>query len=83
MKKLRYFCLAFLAASLVAIPAAAQNSEKGERNNNGTGELGKKQHGEARADEVQADNHQPSKGSNSEGKKTRRHGVHSHHGARK
>ncbi len=49
MKKLKYFCSALLVACLLAIPAAAQ---KGERNNNGTG----KQHGKARAEQVQTVN---------------------------
>jgi len=67
LKRLKYFCLAFLVAFLLAIPVAAQKGEKGERNNNGAGEP----HGKARAEEVQADNHKPSKGSKSQGKKTR------------
>jgi len=68
VKKLKYFSLAFLVASLLAIPAAAQG-KKGTRNNNGANEP----HGLARADEVQDENHQPSKGSKrkSQGKKTR------------
>ena len=77
MKKLRYFCLALLAASLVAIPAAAQNSEKGERNNNGTG--APKKHGQARAEEVQADNKKGDK-DHKGGKKTHKGWAHSQHG---
>ena len=78
MKKLKYFCLAFLVASLLAIPGAAQG-KKGTRNNNGANEP----HGQARADEVQDENRKPSKGSKSEGKKTRKGWTHSHHGGRK
>ena len=61
MKKLSYFCLTFLVASMLAIPAAAQ-AKKGTRNNNGTNE----RHGQA-----QAENHKPSKGTKSKGQKTR------------
>ncbi len=69
MKKLQYFISALLVAALLAIPAAAQKGEKGERNNNGAG----KQHGKARAELVQTDNKKgdkdptPSKGSKSKG----------------
>ncbi len=72
MKKLKYFCLAFLVAFLLAIPVAAQNSEKGERNNNGTTTA--KQKGKARAEVVQTDNKKgdkdpkASKGSKNKGK---------------
>jgi hypothetical protein len=72
VKKLKYFCLAFLVASLLGIPAAAQG-KKGTRNNNGANEP----RGQARAEEVQTENgkgdkdHNPSKGSKSRGKKTR------------
>ncbi len=62
MKKLKYFCLAFVVAFLLGIPAAAQNGKKGQRNNNGAGEP----RGNARAEEVQAGNKKgdkdPSKG---------------------
>lgn len=70
MKKLQYFFLAFLVAALLAIPAAAQKGEKGERNNNGT----TKQKGKARAELVQAGNKKgdkdpsPTQGSKSKGK---------------
>jgi hypothetical protein len=70
MKKLRYLFLSFLVAALMAVPAAAQKGAKGERNNNGAG----KQHGKARAEQVQTGNKKgdkdpsPSKGSKSEGK---------------
>ncbi len=70
MKKLKYFCLAFLVAFLLAIPVAAQKGEKGERNNNGAN----KQHGKARAEQVQAVNKKgdkdpsPTKGSKNKGK---------------
>ena len=37
MKKVQYFISALAVAALLAIPAAAQKGEKGERNNNGTG----------------------------------------------
>lgn len=52
MKKLKYLSVAFLVASLLAFPAAAQKhrmGRMGQRNNNGTGEP----HGQARAEEVQ------------------------------
>ena len=82
MKKLKYFCLSFLVASLLAIPAAAQ----GKKGNNGANEP----HGQARAEEVQTANnkgdkdHKPSKGSKSKGKKTREGWEKkSHHGGRK
>jgi hypothetical protein len=71
MKKLKYFCSALLVASLLAIPAAAQKGEKGERNNNGTSTS--KQKGKARADQVQAVNKKgdkdpsPTKGSKNKG----------------
>ncbi len=67
MKKLKYFSIAVLVLSLLAIPATAQK----QRNNNID-----KQHGQARADQVQAGNKKgdkdpnPSKGSKSQGKKT-------------
>ena len=80
MKKLKCLGLAFLVASLLAIPAAAQG-KKGTRNNNGTG--APKQTSQARADEVQDENHKPLKGSKSEGKKTRKGWTHSHHRGRK
>jgi Ni/Co efflux regulator RcnB len=48
LKKLKYFCSAILALSLLAIPAAAQKSE---RSNKGGATTGK-----ARADQVQDDN---------------------------
>jgi flagellar biosynthesis/type III secretory pathway M-ring protein FliF/YscJ len=69
MKKLKYFCLAFLVAFLLAIPVAAQKGEKGERNNNAS-----KQKGKARAEQVQAGNKKgdkdpsPTKGSKNKGK---------------
>jgi hypothetical protein len=68
MKKLKYFCTALLVACLLAIPAAAQNGEKGERNNNVS-----KQKGTARAEKVQAankkgDKDKASKGSKNKGK---------------
>ena len=70
MKKLQYFGLAFLVAALLAIPASAQKGAKGERNNNGAS----KQHGQSRAEVVQAGNKKgdkdpsPSQGSKSKGK---------------
>lgn len=70
MKKLQYFLLAFVVAALLAIPAAAQNGKKGERDNNGT----TKQKGKARAELVQAGSKKgdkdpsPTKGSKSQGK---------------
>ena len=87
MKKLRTFCLAFLVAFLVAMPVVAQQGEKGERNNNGSGKL----HGQARAEHVQSGNKKgdkdpnPSKGSKSKGKKTRegREKTAKHHGSSK
>ena len=51
MKKLKYFCSALLVASLLAIPAAAQQGEKGERNNNVS-----KLKGKDRAEHVQVAN---------------------------
>jgi hypothetical protein len=69
MKKLKYFCLAFLVAFLLAIPVAAQKGEKGERNN-----IASKQKGKARAEQVQAGNKKgdkdpsPTKGSKNKGK---------------
>jgi hypothetical protein len=68
MKKLKYFCSALLVACLLAIPAAAQKGEKGERNNNVS-----KQKGKARAEQVQAVNKKgdkdpsPTKGSKNKG----------------
>jgi hypothetical protein len=66
MKNLKHFGLMILAFSLLfAIPAAAQNGKKGQRNNNGANEP----HGQARAEEVQTENKKgdkdptPSKGS--------------------
>jgi Ni/Co efflux regulator RcnB len=47
MKKLKYFCLAIAAFSLLAIPAAAQ---KGRSNKGGA------ERGDARADLVQSEN---------------------------
>lgn len=82
MRKLKYSCLALLVAFLLAIPVAAQNSEKGERNNNGANEP----HGQARAAEVQADNHKPSKGSKAKKTRTREGwetGRAKHHGSSK
>ena len=72
MKMLKNLGLAMVALSLLAIPAAAGNGQKGQRNN-GAGKL----HGQARAEEVQTANTKcdkynvPFKGSKSEGKKTR------------
>ena len=68
MKKLKYFCSALLVACLLAIPAAAQKGEKGERNNNVS-----KQKGTARAEQVQSVNKKgdrdpsPFKGSKNKG----------------
>ena len=65
--------LAMVAVSLLAIPAAAGNGQKGAHSNTGAGKL----HGQARAEEVQTANnkgdkdHTPFKGSKSRGKKTR------------
>jgi hypothetical protein len=73
VKTLKNLGLAMVALSLLAIPAAARNGQKGVHNNNGTGEP----HGKARAEEVQTANNKgdkdnvPSKGSKSHGKKTR------------
>jgi len=70
MQKLQHLSLAFLVAALMALPAAAQKGAKGERNNNSAG----KQHGKARAEQVQVENKKgekdpsPSKGSKSQGK---------------
>src|SRR5579859_4587964 len=67
VKKLMYVSLAVLVLSALAIPAKAQKPR-----NNSTD----KQHGQARADQVQAGNKKgdkgpnPSKGSKSQGKKT-------------
>jgi len=62
MKKLKYFCSAVLVFALMAIPAVAQHGKKGTRHNNGAGEP----RGQARAEEVQAENKKgdkdPSKG---------------------
>ena len=72
MKTLKNLGLAVVALSLLAIPAAARNGQKGLRNN-GTS----KKHGQDRAEQVQTANNKgdkdnvPSKGSKSEGKKTR------------
>jgi len=85
VKKLSFFCLALLVASMLAPPATAQG-KKGTRNNNSTNEL----HGQARAEEVQTLNgkgdkdHKPSKGSKSKGKTTREGWEKkSHHGGKK
>jgi hypothetical protein len=65
--------LAMVAVSLLAIPAAAGNGQKGVHGNTGGG----KQLGQTRAEEVQTANnkgdkdHTPFKGSKSRGKKTR------------
>jgi hypothetical protein len=73
LKTLKNLGLAMVAVSLLAIPAAAGNAQKGVHNNNGTGNL----HGQARAEEVQTVNNKgdkdnvPSKGSKSRGKKAR------------
>jgi hypothetical protein len=73
VKMLKNLGLAMVAFSLLAIPAAARNGQKGVQSNTGTG----KQRGQARAEEVQTANnkgdkdHTPSKGSKSKGKKTR------------
>jgi len=48
LKKLKYFWLAIVAFSLLAIPAAAQKSERSNRGATTTGK--------ARADQVQDDN---------------------------
>jgi hypothetical protein len=67
--------LAMVAVSLLAIPAAARNGQKGAHNNNGT--TTSKQLGQARAEEVQTANNKgdkdntPSKGSKRKDKKTR------------
>ncbi len=68
MKKLKYFCSALLIACLLAIPAAAQKGEKGERNNNVS-----KLKGKDRAEQVQSVNKKgdkdpsPTKGSKNKG----------------
>ena len=55
MKKLKYFCSALLALSLLGIPAAAQ---KGRSNKGGA------ERGDARADQVQAENKKKDKDRN-------------------
>ena len=73
MKMLKNLGLAMVVLSLLAIPAAARNGQKGVHNNNGAGEP----RGKARAEEVQTANNKgdkdntPSKGSKSKHKKTR------------
>jgi hypothetical protein len=75
---MKHLCLAFLVASLLAIPAAAQG-KKGMRNNNGTNEP----HSQARADEVQDANKKGDK-NHKGGKKTRKGwDKKSQHGGRK
>ena len=70
MKTLKNLGLAVLALSLLAIPAAARNGQKGLRNNDTS-----KKHGQDRAEQVQTANNKgdkdnvPFKGSKSEGKK--------------
>lgn len=61
MKKLKYFSLAVLVFSLLAIPATAQKGK--DRNNRGGANTG-----DVRADLVKSTNKTPSKG---KGKKTR------------
>ena len=68
MKKLQYFCSALLVACLLALPAAAQQGEKGERNNNVS-----KLKGKDRADHVQAANTKGGKGKVSKGSKNKGH----------
>jgi len=70
MKTLKHLCLAFVAASLLAIPAVAQ---KGARNNNGAA----KQSGQARAEQVQNEN---KKGENTKSKGSQNEGKHKHFG---
>ncbi len=73
VKILKNLGLAVVALSLLAIPAAASNGQKGMHNNNGSGKM----RGQARAEEIQTANNKgdkdntPSKGSKSKGKKTR------------
>jgi hypothetical protein len=71
VKMLKNLGLAMVAVSLLAIPAAARNGQKGAHNNNGAGEP----RGTARAEEVQNKkgdkDKSPSKGSKSKGRKTR------------
>ncbi len=55
MKKLKYFCLAVLVLSLLAIPATAQKGK--DRGNKGAVNTG-----DARADSVKSTNKTPSKG---------------------
>ena len=60
--------LAIVALSLLAIPAAARNGQKGVHNNNGANEP----HGQARAEAVQTANNKGDKDNNkSDGKKKR------------
>jgi hypothetical protein len=68
MKKLKHFCSALLVACLLAIPAAAQKGEKGERNNN----ISKKK-GTARAEQVQSVNKKGDKDKASKGSKNKGH----------
>jgi hypothetical protein len=73
VKALRNLALAMIGLSLLAIPGMASNGQKGLHNDNGAG----KQHGQARAEQVQTANkkgdkdHSLSKGSKSNGEKTR------------
>ena len=79
VKNLKYFCLALLVASLLAIPAAAQRGKKGTRNNNGANEP----RGQARAEEVQSENKKGDKDQKGGKKtKTRKGFAHSHHGGK-
>ena len=55
MKKLKYFCLAIVALSLLAIPAVAQKGK--DRDNKGAASTG-----DTRADLVKSTNKTPSKG---------------------
>jgi len=70
MKTLKNLCLALVAASLLAIPAAAQ---KGARNNNGAGKL----RGQNRAEQLQNEN---KKGENTKSKGSQNDGRHKHMG---
>jgi hypothetical protein len=55
VKKLKYFCLAIVALTLLAIPATAQKGK--DRSNKGAVNTG-----DARADLVKSNNKAPSKG---------------------
>lgn len=72
MRTLKNMCLAVVAFSLLAIPAAAQG-KRGTRDNNGTNEP----HGQARAKEVQTAN---KKGVNTKSKGSQNEGQHKHKG---